>query len=919
MRFGILGPFVVADDQGREVALGGRKQRSVLAILVLHVGEVVSSDRLIEELWGDRAPSSAAKTIQVYVSKLRKALSDPVVITRGGGYALDIGHAAVDAHRFEVLLADGCGALEAGDTRVAATVLREALGLWRGPALSDFAFDPFAQDEIARLEDLRMRAVMARIDADLALGSGSELTGEIETMIAADPFQERLRGQLMIALYRAGRRSDALAVYREVSRLLRDELGLEPSTRLRELELSILRQDPSLDRVGHLARARPGNLPVAATPFVGRARELAEVSALLQSPGTRLLTLTGAGGSGKTRLALRVAEDSLDQYRDGVMFVGFADVTDPDLIASTICRQFDLADQPGVEPAARLEAWLVERELLLVLDNLEHLAAGSGLLGELLAGCAGLVLLVTSREPLHLAGEQQYDVPVLALADAVELFATRAHAIAPRLSVPANLAGRICKRLDCLPLAIELAAARAKALSPEGIFARLDRRLPLLTGGPRDAPQRQRTLKATIDWSYDLLNDEERRLFSRLAAFAGGCTLPAAESVCGADLDSLYALVDRSLVRSDGVRYWQLQTVREYALDRLRTSGEYDAVYEAHGRWLIELLDLEGLAPPGWPHEQSHSDVLVERENFRGALEWASALGRFDTVARLAAPLVGVWVVTGELHEASRWMPLVLAHRDEYSERLTAQVLSAARALARHKGEYADAGLFGEQALAAWRDLGAHDGIANELVSLGTIAVLKGDSAGGRAVLEEAIRYVRDYALADFLPRALNNLGDLALFEGELAEARLLCEECAAVTTPASLPADVALINLSHIASLEGRHAEATSLASDALRAALRRGDRLTAAWAAIEMAWPLAERGELRSSAMLLGAGLAFLEAAGADREWTDTACEEAVRKILNATLNPATVEELLHEGRNLPFEQLAHSPLGARGGEAR
>jgi DNA-binding SARP family transcriptional activator len=303
MRFGILGPFEVADDEGRELALGGPKQRAVLAILVLHAGEVVSSDRLIDELWGERAPATAAKTIQVYVSNLRKALGDPVLLTQSGGYALDTRHADIDAHHFEALLADGRRTFEAGDARGAATVLREALGMWRGPALSDFAFDPFAQSEISRLEDLRLQAVMVRIDADLALGASSELIGELETMTAADPFQERPRGQLMIALYRAGRRSDALAVYRAISGLLRGELGLEPSTWLRELELSILREDPSLDRVGHLARSQQGKLPVPATPFVGRAREIAEVSGLLQSPGIRLLTLTGAGGSGKTRLA----------------------------------------------------------------------------------------------------------------------------------------------------------------------------------------------------------------------------------------------------------------------------------------------------------------------------------------------------------------------------------------------------------------------------------------------------------------------------------------------------------------------------------------------------------------------------------------------------------------------------------------
>lgn len=622
MRFAILGPFEVADDEGCEVVLGGHRQRAVLAILLLHAGEVVSSDRLIDDLWGERAPATAAKTVQVYVSKLRKALGDRVLITRGGGYVLDAGHAEIDARRFESLLAHGCGALGAGDSRGAATVLRQALDMWRGPPLSDFAYDPFAQSEISRLEALRLQAVMARIDADLALGAGSELIGELETMIAADPFQERLRGQLMIALYRAGRRNDALTVYREVTELLRDELGLEPSRALRELELSILRQDVSLDPVVHTAPVLPASLPVPTTPFVGRVRELAEVTGLLQSAGTRLLTLTGAGGSGKTRLALRVSELLADHYRDGVCGLCRRHRSRPD--RTTICRKLGLADQAGVTAVARLKAWLAERELLLVLDNLEQLADGTTVLGELLIGCPGLAFLVTSREPLHVAGERQYDVPVLALAEAVELFATRAQAVAPQLTVPAALAERICARLDCLPLAIELAAARAKVLSPDTLLARLDRSLPLLTGGPRDAPQRQRTLRATIDWSYELLNENERRLFARLAVFAGGCTLPAAEAVCGADLDGLSALVDRSLVRTDGVRYWLLQTIREYALERLEQLGEIDELRRRHHGWFSAALDAEigeldlRKLPPPWPRSLSR-----ERDNINAALVWA--------------------------------------------------------------------------------------------------------------------------------------------------------------------------------------------------------------------------------------------------------------------------------------------------------
>ena len=355
---------------------------------------------------------------------------------------------------------------------------------------------------------------------------------------------------------------------------------------------------------------------------------------------TRLLTLTGAGGSGKTRLALRAAEARRQDYEGGPCFVGFADITDPDLIAPTICAALGVAEQPGLTPVQRLEQRLAGHRLLLVLDNLEQLAAGAALLGQLLAACPGLTLLVTSREPLHLSGERQYEVPVLDLDDAVELFTTRAQAIKPDAELEAELAAAICERLDRLPLAIELAASRIKALSPTELLSRLDRSLPLLTAGPRDAPQRQRTLRATIDWSYALLNDQQQRLFARMAVFAGGSTLAAAEAVCEAELDTLHALVDRSLIRSDGERYWMLQTLREYALERLEQTGEEEALRRAHAQWLIELLEAEELAPPGWPTERSRHHVFPERENFRAALEWASSTGN-DRDPRAAGRAVG--------------------------------------------------------------------------------------------------------------------------------------------------------------------------------------------------------------------------------------------------------------------------------------
>jgi predicted ATPase len=314
----------------------------------------------------------------------------------------------------------------------------------------------------------------------------------------------------MRALYRCGRQGDALVVYRQAVVWLRDELGLEPGPDLRQLERAILQHDSVLDlrlrsplvRQPPSAPAPESHLPVPVTTFVGRARELAEVGLLLRRAETRLLTLTGPGGSGKTRLALRVAEKAAAAYRDGVWFAGFANVSDPELIVTTITQALSLAERPGLSPDQRLADWVAERELLFVLDNLEQLVDGTACLSNLVAACPGLTLLITSREPLHLAGECQYDVPDLAPSEAVELFAARAHAVAPAMAVDPDLADRICERLDRLPLAIELAAARTKGLSQSEVLARLESRLELLSDGPRDVLPRQRTLRATIDWSY---------------------------------------------------------------------------------------------------------------------------------------------------------------------------------------------------------------------------------------------------------------------------------------------------------------------------------------------------------------------------------------------------------------------------------
>lgn len=665
-----------------------------------------------------------------------------------GGYLLKAGPEQLDVVRFERLLSEGRGLLAGGDAASAAARLREALALWRGPPLADLVLLEFVQPEIRRLEELRLLALMERIDADLALGAGAELIGELEGLVASNPLQERLRAQLMLALYRAGRQAEALAAYRQISELLRDQLGLEPSPELRDLERAILNHDTALQpapaaRPSPMVSAldgtvREARLPVPATTFLGRERELADLVALLGAPHTRLLTLTGAGGSGKTRLALRLAETTISEYSDGVWFVGFADISNPELIAPTICQALALSEHAQLEPIDRLTHAIAERRILLVLDNLEQLVDGTPILGNLIAGCPGLTLVVTSREPLHLAGERQYEVPVLAQTDAVELFTARARAVAHLLSVDAANAAAICDRLDRLPLAIELVAARTKALSPIELLTRLDRSLPLLTGGPRDAPHRQRTLEATIDWSYQVLSPAEQHLFARLAVFAGGCTLPAAEDVCGANLDILQSLIDRSLLRTDRERYWMLQTIREYAIERLGQTGETHDLRRARARWFVELVDAEGVAPPAWPDQSSLIRLGREQANFMSALEWAADAGEIEIAARLTSSLTAVWIMLGQLHEATRWITFVLQHEEKYPSRLAAHVVSAGRLLAHYRGRWNEEAPLAKRALVRWRELDDPEAIQQAMTDAGAAALKVGDLTSGRAELQQA-------------------------------------------------------------------------------------------------------------------------------------------------------------------------------------
>jgi len=648
--------------------LGAAKQRALLALLLIRRGEV-GRDVLVDALWGGRSPKGARNTLQVYVSKLRKSLGRDAIETTATGYRLLVDGGAVDSERFESLFAEGREALAAGNPARAAGQLSAALGLWRGPALADMRYEAFAQAETGRLDELRVACLEERIEADLALGRHAALVGELEARILEQPLRERLRAQLITALYRSGRQSEALDQYQSTRRMLADELGLQPSVELRELERMILAHDPAL------ALAEPtgkpdSNLPLQPTPFIGRQREVVEIVELIRTGSRRLVTLTGAGGSGKTRLAIEATGALAYDYPDGVWWVPLQSLADPQLVSQAIATGIGAKAEP---------AWFIrDKRMLILLDNFEHLLDAAIVAGELLTTCPNLQLLATSREPLRLVAERTVHVQPMEEDDAVALFEERAGE-----GGDSNAVAEICRRVDCLPLAVELAAARTRTLSAEEILDRLVERLPLLTGGPRDAPVRQQTLKATIAWSYDLLAPNEQAVFSRLSVFAGGCTQDAAEAVCGATPDRLDSLTEKNLlVRRDG-RYMLLDTIQEYARERLVASCEAQALREAHSAWYFELAEQ---LHRDLPDTNAFTPELARRwgpwvdselENLRAVLRHKIERGEREQALRFALLLFAFWRKGARYAtEGERWVRQALDSDGPTEDRTLAWALN---------------------------------------------------------------------------------------------------------------------------------------------------------------------------------------------------------------------------------------------------
>ncbi len=958
MDYRILGPLEVLADDGSPVALSGVLERTLLGVLLLSANHVVSADRLIDILWAEDPPRSGANALQVHVSRLRRKIEPAsggrsTVSAEHPGYVLRTRPAELDSDRFEDMLRSS----ESAGPEQAAVILRQALALWRGEVLSGLAAEAFAAHR-ARLEELRLAALERLMEAELTLGRHREIVAGLESAAAAQPLRERLQGQLMLALYRSGRQADALGVYQRTRAVLAEELGIDPSRQLQDLQLAILNQvphlaapeaagaqrpvvhagvtltflfsefepagrspavavarqesivqagldayggrevsisgegllavfdspnacvsavlkmqpelialtgqpvgpagarmgihvgevqleasgtaGPSADRAARIAAvayagqvlvsaaaagllvdrlppgtelrdlgehrladlgrperlyqldadglpsqfppllslgspALPNNLPVQASSFIGRAAELAEVKDLVDR--SRLVTLTGPGGSGKTRLALQAAADMLDGTGSGVWLADLSALSDPELVPATVAEVIGAGVRPGQPALESLLAAIAHKYMLVVLDNCEHLIDACAKLADaLLRHCPRLHLLATSREPLLLDGEHVYRVPPLSLpsaeanledveavlaADAVRLFADRARAHRSGFTVDTAsvlTVVSVCAHLDGIPLAIELAAARLRSMSIADIEARLGDRFALLTGGSRTALARQQTLRAAIDWSYESLNPRDRAVLDRLSVFAGGFDLPLAEAVCGSEaagrdevLDAVGSLVDKSLVQADpapggGVRYRLLETIWQYAAGKLTaTPTEAAAARATHAAALLDLAETAE-ANLGTSGERDwHARLETEADNIRlAAAHLRATPGRVSQQLRLAVALSRLWVPMGRGVEVRELIDEGLARADQgVSLGLQARALRAASHVCHQWGPTSSVRGYAERGLPLARQIGD---LALESALLGELAwadYTEGDYERAARVADEAVAAAR--------------------------------------------------------------------------------------------------------------------------------------------------------------------------------
>jgi predicted ATPase/DNA-binding SARP family transcriptional activator len=945
MEVRLLGPVDVMADDGSIVAVPGQKLQHLLAALAVERGKVVSTDRLVSVVYGDAPPRQPANSLQVLVSRLRRSLPPAgaaAIETTDAGYRLNGGGAIrTDIERFEALVSAArllVATDESPDPAGAGAHLRDALDLVRGEPLAGLPDDGWARAEKARLSEAQLAAVEDRIDADLATGGHAEVVPELEALTGEHPLRERLWAQLMLALYRCGRQGESLRAFADARRTLVDELGIEPGPELRRMEAAVLAQDPELgdapplprsartggaptgrdgggegdDRAARTVRAH-GNVPRPLTACLGRQRELDEILDLVA--GHRLVTLVGPGGAGKTRLSLEVAQILAPDTPDGVWLVDLAATRDEAGVLLAVVRALGLdegvlAGTPIPRSADEVAAAVADRTMVLLVDNCEQVVDHVARLAETLLGrCPDLQVLATSRETLGVPGEFLFVVPPLPLESAVELFIERMAAggrnglaAAVRDDEWHRAVADICQRLDGLPLAVELAAARARHLDVVDLAARLDRRFDVLVEGPRTAQPRQRTLRAVVDWSYELLDDDERLVFERLSVFAGGATLDAARAVCAGDDDVdpaavegvLGRLVDKSLVTLDGcatgTRFTMLQTLGEYAAERLAEREAAAGARRRHAAWINDLTATVVISTPEAGRSDRVRAVQAEAANLQQAVAWALDADP-ELALRLAANLGWHWFTT--MQSGLAWSVLTTAldtavdPPDELVARAKALAgLAGTLAGRRHEAEAysADAqvieerigdpqrlgwyyflqasqrvfsseprpaGDWLERADAQFREAGDEHGLSAVDYQRGVVAGMLGDLVEARRLLERARDAFRRLNNHMTLMASLARLGEVAERDGRSDDAFSAWAELREMAVDTRVPALVTLASagMALVRVDIGDRAGATRLAEEAMASSREGfspviGGYALAAWGTAQVAYGDSIRG---------------------------------------------------------------------------
>jgi predicted ATPase/DNA-binding SARP family transcriptional activator/Tfp pilus assembly protein PilF len=954
LSFGLLGPTAVIGEAG-EIPIHGAVRRRLLVRLLIAANRPVPVERLKEDLWEGDLPASAASTLKSHVSLLRRSLGPDRLSYGDGAYVLKVGPDELDVTLFEKDAAAGLDLLRAGDARDAADILRQGLDRWRGRALADAADTPWGAPESVRLEELRAAALEGWLDARLTLGESSEVIAEAEAAVAEHPLREGLWAKLITALYNSGRQAEALRAYQRLRELLGRELGIAPSPELATLEMAILRQDLATVRMDEAPPRAVGaelmkNLPVELTSFISRPKEQADLAALLQTRG--LVTLTGAGGTGKTRLALRAARDA-EAFCDGVWFCDLAPLDDPAHVVRQLASTIGCVDQTGVQLTESIAQRLAEGAHLVILDNCEHvLDASAALAIGLLQAALDLRLIATSRSPLGIEGETVRRVPSMSVPGAganpeellafesVRLFLERGTSQQSGFCLDdsnCNAVAAVCARLDGIPFALELAAARLRTMTVTDIERRLGDRLQLLTTGSRGAPERQKTLRSLIDWSYDLLDERERATLNRLAVFVGGFDLAASEAVAGnreppAIHDVVGSLVDKSLLQADtnGVtaRYRMLETVREYAASKL-SPEEAHSTRIAHARHFLELAETSA------PHFSGSSQVAwrlrlePDDDNLRAAFGTLLAAADAQDALRFGAAVSKFWNSRGLYGDEMDLLEAALEHpgaADPTSAR--GAVLTAAGYLLFRRGETARARRRLDEALKIARALDSASLSADALRTMAWVADRRGDhdramTLAGEAVTDalrsgeshliaraydvraaasqhhdpdaarsdyaEALRYCE--AAGDGSGRAstINNLAILELEQGDYQAARAYFNRALAISDDVR---DVALLpfleyGVGLTAALDDDYGASEAAFVGAFYGAQHTGQRSLVAYTLLGIAVTRTFTGREADAAALFGASSGLFDELGEQPEPIEAALRERALVFLRSAID--------------------------------